>query len=110
MAQPKQTDKIPFSIHLGGKLITATDPLISTVGDFQSLVNLRYTDRYPEAVLGMTKENNPAFDYPTVKNGFYFRKDKTLEQHTFAQVFSGASSKIKKSNITTQARRPPFYQ
>ena len=95
-----QTEKIPFSINLGGKLITGTDPLISTLGDFQSLVNNRYTNRYPESVLGMTKINATVFDYTSIKNGFYFRKDKTLEEHTFAHTFSGSSSKIKKSDNT----------
>ena len=100
MAQPKNADQ-PFRVNLGGKLITATDPLISSPGDFQSLINMRYSDRLPYEVLGMTKINTSAFDYPQIQNGFYFRKDSTNEQHVFVDVASGSNSKIKKSNNTT---------
>jgi hypothetical protein len=54
MATPPKTE-YPFTVPLSGKLVTSIDPLMESYGDFQKLVNLRYSDRSPKGVLGMTE-------------------------------------------------------
>jgi len=100
-AQSKKEGFKPNDIPLVGKLRIDVDPIFLGSGDFQKLINMRYTNNNPRGMLGMSKVNAAAMDYTRVDNGFHFRKDQPSESHVFAQTTSGSNSKLKKSNNTS---------
>ncbi len=75
---------VPFS----GKLITAEDPFI--VGkNFRTLTNMRYRDKNPVSIGGMTKINTTALiTYLKVRNAFHFSKSQPAETHVLAQAYN----------------------
>ena len=73
------------NIELTGRLITAVDGTQLGKGDFQSLSNMRYTDKSVQSVKGNTKINTSAITEPVVKAGMHFAKDSTSETHLIVQ-------------------------
>lgn len=73
----------PTIIPLSGKLVTARDPMVLNIGDFQDLTNMRYKRRNPISLLGMAKFNETTVvdgtaspgTYMKTRQGFHFRKD-----------------------------------
>lgn len=63
--QPKgRPEDRPFqyvNLPLSGKLITSIDGTQLGEGDFQTLKNMRYGERGPKTVIGMTKINTSIF-------------------------------------------------
>ncbi len=88
--EPKKKTVIPLS----GKLITAEDPL--AVGkNFRTLTNMRYKDKWPVTIPGMTKINSQ-YDLDTylkVRSTHHFRKIQpaeatSIETHVLAQAWN----------------------
>jgi hypothetical protein len=81
---PEETIIIP----LDGKLISAAHP--TEVGkNFTSLVNMRYGDKHPEGVLGMTKINTNTLspDYLHARSTFQFINETYSENHILVQAY-----------------------
>ena len=79
-------------IALNGKLITSQDPV--TIGqNFRVMKNLRYGEKNPKGVKGMTKVNTTALTtYTKIRNGFHFKKDQPSENHTVIQAFNSGET------------------
>lgn len=73
------------NIELTGRLITSVDPSQLAKGDFQSLSNMRYTDKGIRSIRGNTKINTTALAKPTVGAAYHFVKDQPAESHLLVQ-------------------------
>ena len=81
-------------VPLTGKLITAEDPVV--VGqNFRTLINMRYGDKAPKSIGGMTKINsaNPMdATYLKSRNVHHFKKvqpaETSIETHVLAQAWN----------------------
>ena len=78
-----------YEIPLDGKLITGDDP--AKIGpNFQSLINLRYSNKHPKGVGGMTKINTSVMNatYLKARNGIHFRKSQPQESHVLTEAYN----------------------
>lgn len=104
-----KSDDKPFqhvTIPLTGRLKTSVDPINLDDGDFQSLVNMRYTDRSVRTVQGQTKINTTAVPKPVLRSAFQFKKEAPVaENHILVQGFSadGTTSGLYVNNTTPPA-------
>jgi hypothetical protein len=76
-------------IPLDGKMVSSAHP--TEVGkNFVSLVNMRYGDKHPEGVLGMTKINTAIMDatYFKARSAFQFTNDAYSENHLLVQAYN----------------------
>jgi hypothetical protein len=90
-----------YEVPLDGKLITGDDP--AKIGpNFQSLINLRYSNKHPKAIGGMTKINSVSNSYyPHFVSGIHYRKSQPVESHVLAEAYDPTdSTKIIGQNIT----------
>ena len=76
---PKDTELKVFEFPLTGQLNTVDDP-VTIDKNFQKLQNLRYGDKHPAGVAGMTKINTTALANPHIQNGFHFKKEQPVER------------------------------
>ena len=97
----KTTGRHPFDWPLTGKLRQDVDAFLIGPSNFQTLVNFRYTADGIKGIQGMTPINASAIGYATLNSGYFYRKDNSLEYHTFVQGVSGAASILYMSNSTT---------
>lgn len=77
-----------YEVPLDGKMITGDDP--AKIGpNFQSLINLRYSNKHPKAIGGMTKVNTTVIsaNYPRVRNGIHYRKAQPVESHLLVEAY-----------------------
>lgn len=83
----KDSKERRYELPLDGKLVTGDDPC--KIGpNFQSLVNLRYSNKHPKAIGGMTKINSSIINstYLKVRNGIHYRKDQPSESHLLVEA------------------------
>lgn len=76
-------------IPLDGKMVSSAHP--TEVGkNFVSLVNMRYGDKHPEGILGMTKINTAIMDatYFKARSAFQFTNDAYSENHLLVQAYN----------------------
>ena len=96
-------------LPLGGRLRTADDPaeLISEGGvvDFQTLQNMRYTDKHPQSIGGITKINTNALSNPQIKSVFQYRKDSPAESNVLvsARDSNGLNQKVYRNGASIPA-------
>lgn len=86
----------PFDIPLIGKFRNDIDPMYFEIGDFQELINLRYTDKTPIGISGMSKVNETG--YTSITGGFQFTKTGPNESHIFLQTSNEANYDLLKSD------------
>lgn len=90
-------------LTLNGRLRTADDPteLISENGviDYQTVQNMRATDRHYQAIGGTTKVNTTVLANPQIKSIFQFRKDDPVENNVLvsARDSNGLNQKVYKN-------------
>ena len=80
-----------FEIKLDGRWVSSLDPAVIGA-NYQSLVNMRYKDQYPQAVRGMTKLSSSVLTAPNVTSMFQYRKDSPQETHILAQSWDTSYS------------------
>lgn len=87
-------EKKSFIMPLTGRLITAYDATKIVQSDqqgvevnFQTLVNLIYTDRGIRGAPGMSKINSTALSSPRIENVFQYRKTQPDESHVLACTY-----------------------
>ena len=84
---PRDEEFKHLNIPLNGRLVTAVDGTQLGEGDFQILKNMRYGDRSPKSIGGMTKINVAAPLNKNFRKGFHFLKNQPYElaQYGFYQ-------------------------
>ena len=111
----KKTDKQlkPFQLGLTGRLLSSvnstrivtvgagdTQTKATTIDNFKSLKNLRYTDNGIRGIRGMTKINSTALStHPKIKHVHQYKES---SQHILAQTYNSAEteSKIYRNDTT----------
>ncbi len=99
-------EETPFKwlqIPLSGRLRTAIDGTMLEEGDFQTLKNMRYGERTPRSISGMTKINTTIINatYFKPRSGFHFRKSQPSESHLLIQAWNtGETASILYQNTT----------
>ena len=81
-------------VPLNGKLILSMDPAAIGFPNFQSLINMRYTDNHPKGVGGQTPVNPTPLPYPLAKAAIQFNKLETQENHLIVQAWSNGGSGV----------------
>lgn len=96
----KETDDREYKyaeLPLSGRWRPALDGTELEKGDFQTLTNMRYGEKTPRSVTGMTKINSETIHATNIKtrSGFHFRKDQPAETHVLVQaVASGTRGSV----------------
>jgi hypothetical protein len=79
-------------IPLDGEWYPAEDPIL--IGkNFRTMTNMRYDDKRPYPIQGMTKINADAITtYIKMRNAFHFRKATPAESHVLVRAFNSAKT------------------
>ncbi len=104
---PKQAQTTRrFDWPLSGKMITSTDPLAIGDQNYKTLTNLRYTDKNPRGVSGMTAINASATSYTNIVNGFHFKKEQPAYDAVIVQTNDVGTSGAKLLKSSTSSNVP----
>ena len=90
MAKDDDREYKHANLPLSGRWRPALDGTELDEGDFQTLTNMRYGEKTPKSVTGMTKINSSVINatYLKPRAGIHFRKDHPSESHFLVQAWN----------------------
>ena len=101
---PEPTKRM--SLPISGKLITSQNQVAIGINNFQELTNMRYTDKGPKSIAGMTALNDTLGTYYKPRAAFHFRKPgvSSTENHLMLQAFNTG---LTASEVLDMTSAPP---